>query len=457
MPGFSTVSGGATAEEVWSFRRRTLTKYWRADEIVRNKDYDNATPDDLIFSIVAFAFGQVTADELASFIDYGVRYRNLGGVYASILQANPFNVWVYDLVADTFNSPNISITSIKTILASPHITGDVIQGILHAMADKGYFERLLEIITSGAPDESVTEDVTLWEGVNVYRSLSIASGATLTLGQGPGIIVADVVSNSGEIRSEWVLGAGGDVFTGAGSGGHGGGGVIILAREVEVGTIVADGRDGRDAGTLVYSGDGSSGLDGRFFVVDPDLPTRGGRGGCTFRGPNEGFNGGGGGGTGTCNLPGYGGSAMVTVFGSARELLAEVFKSVVDWWISNVLGKPLSSPKSLPYLGGGGGGAGSACYGVGIGGGGGGGGGQIIVFGSRVTGGVLSARGGRGGNGGNVGPYDGGGGGGGGGVIYVFYRTLAGSNTFHVEGGDGGTGDCNGEPGGAGIGREMRI
>jgi hypothetical protein len=460
MPGFYTGGGGATAADVWGYPTRTLTQYLKTAEIIKNKDYVRASPEDIIFSIVAYAVGMVTADELASFIDFGVVNRGLKDVYANIIQANPFNVWVSDWIADVMNSPSLSPSSIKSILASPYISADRVQAILYRMADKGYFDKLLQVMTFDASDASFTTSTTLTTGVNRYRMLSIASGVTLTLGASPGVIIADTVTNNGTIASGWWRGAGGvGGGNNPGVGGRGAGGIIILARSIAIGTIIANGEKGGNGSPTTYSGNGGSGGGGLFWVVSPDTPPSGGNGG----GPQGGAgnpNGGGGGGA-YIYRGGAGGSSTVTSFASAQSYLAELFKTIVDWWLVNVMGKTPSSTKSIPSLGGGGGGGGGAIYDItyGIadaGGGGGGGGGQTVVYGTGVIAGTLIARGGGGGNG--YSSYGGGGGGGGGGIIYVFYKSLTGTNTFNVAGGAGGTTPYYpGAPGGAGIGRAIAV
>jgi hypothetical protein len=608
MPGFYTGGGGATASDVWNYPVRTLTQYKRTADIIKNKDYANATPDDIIYSTVAYASGLVTLDELASFIDYGVaNLTGIADVYANIIQLNPLNFWLEDVVAlildnvnmragsgarilasariavdkvasilnspnisvgksasiindanltadraasilnstnisvgksasiindanlalpkaasilmsamlevdrvasiishpnatadrvaSIFNDPNfttsraasvlnsvntsidkatdilasanISISKVRSILADPAISAGRVQAILYAMVDKGYFDRLLQLMTFDAPDASVTVSTTLTTGVNRYRMLSIASGATLTLGASPGVIIADTVTNGGTIASGWWRGAGGAPGApGAGAGGRGAGGIIILARSITIGTITANGERGGDGSTVAFYGSGGAGGGGLFWVVSPDTPPNGGDGGGYYYGRGRSNGGGGGGGyvveepdTGYIHVyaGGHGGSASVTSFASAVALLTELFKAIIDWWIANVLGKTPSTVRAIPSLGGSGGGGGAAVFGVAASGGGGGGGGQIIVFGISVTAGTLRARGGAGGNGGTSGFLDSGGGGGGGGIIYVFYRSLTGTNTFDVAGGAGGVGKYNGSAGGNGIGRGIPV
>jgi hypothetical protein len=352
-------------------------------------------------------------------------------------------------------SPLISNENARVVLTHPNMTALGLQKIMYGMADAGAYDKLLYIITYGASNYSVTANTTLTTGVNRYATLSISSGVTLTLGADPGVIIADTVSNSGTIASGWVCGAGGSPgASGAGAGGNGRGAVIILARSITVGTVTANGAAGGNGSTVAASASGGAGGAGNFWLIGNDSVPKGGNGGGSAGGAGN-PNGGGGGGHGYGG--GNGGSASTTTFNDALSLLSQLFKAVCDWWIINVMGKPLFSTTSIPTLGGSGGGGGGASDTVCAGGGGGGGGGQIIIYGTSVTAGTVQAKAGAGGNGGNEGNYDSGGGGGGGGIIYVLYKSLTGTFTYDVSGGAGGTGDRAGGAGETGIFRAIAI
>ena len=363
-------------------------------------------------------------------------------------------------VAAILGDTNLSASRAVAILGDVNLSADRAQAILYSMADQGFYDKVLAIIVVGASNYSVTANTTLTTGVNRYGTLSISSGVTLTLGAGPGVILADTISNSGTIASGWVKGSGGAAgASGAGAGGNGAGAVILLARSITIGTVRANGGAGGNGSTVATSGAGTSGAGGLFWTVGTDTPPNGGSGPSGISGSGAGRpNGGGGGGAASSSyIAGSGGSATVTSFSDAPSLLKELLKSACDWWLVNVAGKSPSSTKSIPNLGGSGGGGGAAYDTYGAGGGGGGGGGEIIVYGTSVTAGSLFAVGGAGGSGGTEGPYDGGGGGGGGGIIYVLYKSLTGTDTFSVGGGAGGGGDGAGTAGGTGIGREIAV
>jgi hypothetical protein len=458
-----------TPFDIWSYPTRTLTNdAQRLADIIKAKDYDRVTIRDLMYAPLAFMLGLITISDLASFVDYGVANRGLADVYASIIDSNPLNLWSVDLLVDLIGDANLAPSSIKSILASPEISGDRVQEILHGVIDRAVhpgmrdlLDRIVQLMTLDAPDASITSSTSLTSGVNRYRNLSIGSGVTLTLATGPGVIIADTISNSGTILSGWVRGSGGPSVDGSGAGGPGRGGIIIVARSVTVGTIRADGGNGGNGGTTGAYRDGQSGMPGLFWVVDPDRPPVGGRGGGRDVKTQPtgwglgGANGGGGG--GYFRIGGFGGTSRVVAFARPELLVSELFKAVVDWWIVSVLGKRPSLVRAIPRLGGGGGGSGSVYDGFEANGGGGGGGGQIIIYGTSVVAGTIAAKGGAGGAGGGEGSYDCGGGGGGGGVVYVFYRTLSGTFNFDVAGGSGGGGDYAGASGGGGVARVIAL
>jgi len=372
---------------------------------------------------------------------------------------NSANITI-DRIASILNSPNMSPdkaalilassnidpSKVKSILSSLNINANRVQAILYKMVDLRYYDRLLQIMTFDATDFTVSSNTILnTTGVNRYRNLIINSRATLTVGREPGVIIADTINNYGSIVSGWVKGAGGIGSSGGYNGGNGTGGIIILARNIVVGNISADGKAAPNVkGT---SSGPTAGGSGAFWLIGSDMPGKGGEGelaaigtpfGC-FAG-SGGYNGGGGGGVfdGQNCYPGAdGGDSSRTYFSTAIDLLNELFKSVVDWYIVNVLGKNPSTIKSIPSLGGSGGGGGNGA------GGGGGGGGQIIIYGTSITTGTITARGGSGGAHGEAG-----GGGGGGGVVYIFYRSLIGKDfIIDVSGGVRGLNAGSGLPG----------
>ena len=83
-------------------------------------------------------------------------------------------------VATIFNDVNLSVSRILSILQDTNLSADRAQAILYAMSDGEYFDRLMQIITSGASNLSVTSSTTLTTGVSRYGTLSISSGVTLT-------------------------------------------------------------------------------------------------------------------------------------------------------------------------------------------------------------------------------------------------------------------------------------
>jgi len=362
-------------------------------------------------------------------------------------------------VASIVNSTNIADSKVKSALLS--LSADRVQAILYAMADAGYFDRLLNLMTFDASDVTISANTTWSAGVNRYRNITINSGYTLTLNTLPNVILADTVSNSGVIASA-TQGNGGVIsgVSGAGVGGGGAQALIILARTASLGTVNANGGNGTQPTGVAGSYAGGAGGAGVMLVVSGYSPNNGGKGGdsgVSRYGSGGGGGGGLSGGSGGSGYYGAGGGGSITItttYSDAKSLLIEIVKAVVDWYIRNVLGKTPTTTKSIPNLYGSGGGSGSMCsvYGyAGAGGGGGGSGGVIIIYATSINSLTANARGGNGGNGYAPagGGYAGGGGGGGGGVIYVFYKTLNTTPTLNVSGGSGGAGaggGLNGAP-----------
>jgi len=357
---------------------------------------------------------------------------------------NDVNIPVSKAVA-ILSDVNMSASKAAAILNDVNLSVNKTQSILYSMVDQRSYDKLLKIIASNAPDASYTANTTLSAGVNRYKNLSIVPGVTLTLGARPGVIIADSITNRGAITSGWIMSGGGAGACGGGNGGGGRGAVIILASNIDVGTVISNGVDGENSTGFTCTAAGSPGGAGNFWLISGDSVPNGGGGEIGGAGNP---NGGGGGGNG-----GAGGSANVLTFTDAPSLLNNLFKAVCDWWLVNVMNKTPSSTVSIPSLGGSGGGgagasnSGNVYYG---GGGGGGGGGQIIIYGTSITAGSVQAKGGNGG----IPVKAGYGGGGGGGIIYVFYKSLSGTFTYDVSGGTtGGAATA----GGAGVFRAIPV
>jgi len=348
------------------------------------------------------------------------------------------------------------------IIKSSNLSADKAQSVLYKLVDNGLYDKLIEIMTADADALIVSSDTSI-SGVAFYKEIRIDSGVVLEINGGPGVLVTRALRNSGTIRSAWVKGSGASSTScGGGSGGDGAGAVIVFAVDADLGTIEANGGDGGNGAPSSGHSAGGAGGDGEMWIVSGDAPGAGGSGG---RGGGAGNPNGGGGGGVYSYAGGAGGSVTTTSFASLADLIAELAKAIVDYWLVNVVGKTPSTTKSIPNLGGAGGGSG-ACNpdgGEGAGGGGGGGGGQVIVFAVNLNGGTINAKGGNGGNGqGGASQTAGGGGGGGGGIVYVAYKNLINSPTIDVSGGSGGQDGAGettyaGESGSAGVYRVEQI
>lgn len=346
------------------------------------------------------------------------------------------NSYIADLLYETF-TPSFAITLFQNLNANR------VQSILYAMVDKMYFDRVIEIITYDAPNMTVTGTTTV-SGVVRYKNLVVSSGATLTVGGQPGVIIASEISNMGTISKSATGGAGGTTPSLPGRGGNGGGGLIIIAKNVLGGTFQARGESGESGGLTDTWCSGGSGGNGLMVRVGTDSPGNGGSAVSGTTGGGGGSPGGGGGGgistAFACN-GGSGGTISLVTVDSYTTIATETLKAACDWFIVNVLGKTPTTTKSFYNCYGAGGGGGAEYDRTGDSGGGGGSGGQIIVVADMVSGGTYDVSGGNGGNGGNEGAWDNGGGGGGGGIVYVLAKRVWSVPTFNASGGAGGTGD----------------
>ncbi len=346
------------------------------------------------------------------------------------------------------------VNSSRALATLSIYTGDEIRVLMHGMVNNSYFDEVISLVVESS-DRSLIVDspLQIFERVSIYRYLEVSS--TLTLLYDPNIglprspaqvIVADkiVINRGGEIRVSWFAGRGGDRYgSWGGWGGSGGGSIIILAKEIVFsgGVIEANGQDayitpwysGRIENSLLPS---NGYIGGSGYVPSPGSHGLGGSGGG--KGNNGGFNIGGGGGGGG-HVEGYrGGSGYIVKYSSEVELLKDIFRRVIDFWIIYSLNKTVSSPSDLIIFGGSGGG-GSQGYAIYTqwwrypvrSGSGGGGGGFILIYTDLISIGSTSYIYAYGGRGSDASTYiscdgidrsTGGGGGGSGGSVYIFYK-----------------------------------
>jgi hypothetical protein len=139
-------------------------------------------------------------DLLASSMDVAVRAMNGGPSLACLLDNDmiPFSN-----IMTVLENPYIDGVSIGGILAGPGLRADKAQAIFYQLIDDGYYDKVVGALTYGAPSATISSSTTLTAGINRYNYLSVAPGVTLTLGYGPGILIANTISNLGTIASGW--------------------------------------------------------------------------------------------------------------------------------------------------------------------------------------------------------------------------------------------------------------
>jgi hypothetical protein len=353
---------------------------------------------------------------------------------------------------------NTSYTNFQNIEAAfkgTQLLANDLQTILYGIS---FGSRIVDLLTQTPSDSTISTNTTL-TGKNRFRNLTINSGITLTLDGQPSVIIAKSITNNGTITKTATGASGGTAPDGAGSGGSGGGELIILTDILNnYSTINANGNKGADGSTTTQSLGGNSGSSGNLIVIGTDTPGTGGNGAGTHGGSGNRNGGGGGACASEYVYGGAGGGSSTTTYTDAASLATDIEKSCIDWYIINVISKTPTTTKSFPNAYGSGGGGGAEYDGVGTGGGGGGGGGEIIALVNSLNNtGTISANGGSGGNGGTEGGSDSGGGGGGGGIVYVLYKSYTNLGTIQSNGGSGGTGDLNGSNGNAGTARAIAV
>jgi len=331
-------------------------------------------------------------------------------------------------------NPNMSFTSLASILSNAGLSANNAQLVLYQLAQNYYYNKWVNAITGNAGSTTISTNVTVVSPL-YSQNLTVASGVTVTCGTTTCFFIAQSFNNYGTIVNPY--GASGAPSPGAdiGNGGTGGGGIVVIAATATLGNLNVAGSPGgvgnSGASAAVNGGGGGAGV---FYVVTGVVVPVGGSGAGGGNAGPAGVNGGGGGGSGAYK-GGGGGSATLYAFASANSMLTYIMQGLSDWWLINVLGKAPSSttPLAFMYGSGGGAGAGVASAGNAGGGGGGGGGGEVVVYAFNVVSGTINAVGGTGGN-----SPQSGGGGGGGGLVFVFYGATSGNLTVSVNGGIGG-------------------
>jgi len=123
MGGFSTVtpsaqSATAVAQAVWSYTPRSLTEIQNLVNAIQNNN-PGAVPfyNDFLYVPVPYYAGQVTADQVAAFIDNAIRNYNLLNVFAGFITNNPYGLWTPNAVGAFLSSLYMSQTSVALLLA----------------------------------------------------------------------------------------------------------------------------------------------------------------------------------------------------------------------------------------------------------------------------------------------------------------------------------------------------
>jgi len=102
---------------VWSYSPRSLTDIQNLVSAIQNNDPSLVSSlSDLQYVPVPYYAGQVTADQVAAFIDNAIRNYNMIGAFAGFITNNPFNLWTPNTVGAFLSSLNMSQTSVALLL-----------------------------------------------------------------------------------------------------------------------------------------------------------------------------------------------------------------------------------------------------------------------------------------------------------------------------------------------------
>ena len=483
--GYSSIAPSNTsiAQTVWSYGPRTLTDIQSLVNAIQNNDPNLlSTLGDLPFLPAPMYAGQVSLTQVASFLSNLVQNYNAAGVIASFINSNPYSLWHMDFVTNLIQSPslgftnaskilsaastsalaniamstNVPVTTILALISNSALVATAAQGLLYSLANNYYYNKWIQTVTYNAPTSvTFSTNTVISTNVLIAQNITISSGVTVTCGTTTCFFIAQVFNNQGTVVNPYGAAGGWSGGYGAGPGGTGGGGVVVIAYTAAMGTINVNGGNGLWAAPAIAcnfpnngcgGGAGGGGAYGVFALLSGMSVPRGGTG-VTFNiiPPAGGDPNGGAGGNANSayGAGGWGGPATVYTFSSGNDLVTYAIQGVSDWWLSNVVGKspPAVTPLLFVYGSGGGGAGAPGATGAYGGGGGGGGGGEVIVYGYSVIAGTAFANGGNGGVGSTGGlTQGGGGGGGGGGILLVFYGPggLNGTIGFEALGGSGG-------------------
>ena len=438
--GFATVTPSATsvaqvsAGAVWSYSQRSLTEMQSLVSAIQNNNPSLlSTLSDLIYVPAPYFAGQVSATQVAAFVNNIILNQGMANTVANFVSNNVYGLWTTSFTSQLVTDPYMSAAAVAMLLASQSMSANYAQFILYQLAQNYDYNKWIYTVTASAPSSiTFSANATLSTNVLIAQSITIASGVTVTCGTQTCFFVAQNFNNQGTIAAYGARG-GGVAGTSEAVGGTAGGGAAIIAVTAALGTInVAGLHGGNLAAGVAYSGD--TGFGGIFYILSGMTVPVGGSGAGPYGEPGK-SNGGGAGGTGLAGS--YGGNATVYSFSSPNAMVTYILQGLSDWWLINVLGKTPSSTTPLAYMYGSGGG------GSWTGGGGGGGGGEVVVYGYDIVSGNITASGGVGGSA----PYTAGGGGGGGGIVFALYGATSGSVTANVAGGAGQSGGDAGASG----------
>jgi len=196
-PPPSQVSATSVAQAVWSYTPRSLTDIQSLVTAIQNNDPSLlSTLSDILYVPAPFFAGQVSATQVAAFLDNLVLNYGLAGPVAAAIAASPYGLWSTNFVTQIL--PYLSATSVAQVLVSGQMDANHAQLILYTLAQNYYYNKWINVVTLNAGSTTIATNVTISNPL-FSQNLTIASGVTVTCGAQTCFFVAQSFNNHGTI------------------------------------------------------------------------------------------------------------------------------------------------------------------------------------------------------------------------------------------------------------------
>ena len=123
--GYATVTPSVTsvadvgAAAVWTYPQRSLTDIQSLVAAIQSNNPSLlSTLSDLMYVPVPFFTGQVSATQVAAFIDNAIRNYGLAGAFASFISNYPYGLWSTSFVSNVVTNPYLTATSVIMLVTN---------------------------------------------------------------------------------------------------------------------------------------------------------------------------------------------------------------------------------------------------------------------------------------------------------------------------------------------------